>query len=286
MGSLLACGAFGLLGGCVDNTISVYIQQVTLPQNMGTTCTLTPDPTMPGITEGTLDLALTDHYVLRPIIRSEFIARRDPMSFRPESNAVAIDGFVVEIHEGSPDGPPIGPPFTVYQSLLIEPGTSGAPGFGVTSVQVIPPAITNMIKSDVCRVDTRPGRAPSANCPRPFLLEHQRRLIVRVVGFGKTTGQVDVQTPPFDFPVNVRCNYLVQYSTDSVVSPVGSMGGTGHNSPNCLNGTAVTSIAACEDELGQDVFVDCRLCSGNNVICQPPGFNPDPTAPITVCPTQ
>lgn len=278
-GSILVLGALSAAAGCVDNTISVFIQQVAAPTNMGTTCTISNDPTMAFISEGTLDLSLTDSYILRPLIRSEFIARRDGINFRPESNTIEIQGYVIEIHEGSPDGPPIGPPFTIYQTIYIPPGASGAPAYGVTEIQAIPPAITNLIKADVCRIDTR---TVTAACPVPNILSHDRRLIVKMYAFGQSTGQVSVQTPEFDFPVNVCCHCLVQFPSDSRVSPIagGVPGGTGYNSPNCNNGTAAATVATCSP--GQDYQLDCRVCSGTNVqACQPPGFN---TSQTGLCP--
>ncbi len=284
VGSAIALGAASVAAGCVDNNESIFIQQVAIPLNLGTMCTLSNDPTMPPLSEGILDLSIADSYILNPLIRNELISRRDGTNFHAETNTAVIQGYVIEIHQDSPTGPPIGPAFTVYETLAIPPGMSGAVSYGVAQVTIIPPAITSMIFSTVCRVDNQPGHQRTSTCPVPFLLSDTIQLIARVTAFGQTTGGVNLQAPEFDFPVSACCHCLVQFTPDSILPPSTGMGGTGHNSPNCLNGIAPITVAQCA--IGQDWPVDCRLCSGSNIVCQPNGFTPDPNAPSGTCPSQ
>ncbi|MEZ4406704.1 MAG: hypothetical protein R3A52_09530 [Polyangiales bacterium] len=91
--------------GCVDNEISFFIRQVQAPVPMGaSTCTIPADPSANRIFEGTLDVGLRDDYRMAPLLVSQVAARADMQMNRPETSVISVEGFVIEIHEGSPTG--------------------------------------------------------------------------------------------------------------------------------------------------------------------------------------
>ena len=255
--------------GCVDNEVSFFIRQVQAPLPMGLSqCIIPMDPAANRVFEGTLDVGLRDDYRMAPLLASQVAARADMQMNRPETSVISVEGFVIEIHEGSPDGPIIGRPFTVYQSSTILPPIAGQIAYGVTELQVIPPTIVNALRAQVCTFDTT---NVTAQCPVPVITSNPRRLIVRILAFGHTLGTGPVETPVFDFPVNVCCGCLVNFPPDADTPDMVYPG------PDCSNGSA---MQACN--LGQDAPADCRLCAGTNrTFCQPRGFTTNPMMPNT-----
>ncbi|MEZ4406703.1 MAG: hypothetical protein R3A52_09525 [Polyangiales bacterium] len=158
----------------------------------------------------------------------------------------------------------------MYQSSTILPPVAGQLAYGVTELQVIPPTIVNALRTTVCTFDTT---GVTTQCPVPRITSNPRRLIVRILAFGHTLGTGQVETPTFDFPVNVCCGCLVNFPTDADTPDMVYPG------PDCTNGTAAIGC-----NIGQDAPVDCRLCSGTNAtFCQPRGFTSDPMA-TAACP--
>lgn len=268
---VMALGAALMGTACVDNQISFFIRQVQAPLPMGGgTCSVPADPSANRVFEGILDVGLRDDYHMAPLLVSQIAAQANMQMNRPETAVISVEGFVIEIHEGSPDGPIIDRPFTVYQSSTILPPIAGQLSYGVTDLQVIPPSIVNGLRARVCTLNTT---GVTAQCPVPQVTSNPRRLIVRLLAFGHTLGTGPVETPTFDFPVNVCCGCLVNFPTDADTPDMVYPG------PDCNNGTAST---ACN--VGQDAPVDCRLCAGTNVnFCQPRGYSSDPTS-MTACP--
>jgi hypothetical protein len=131
--------------GCADNEISFYIRAMKQPTAQGATCTISSDPTSANLFEGTLDLAFKTTYHLAPLMQTNIASRSDFSSNRTESSQVFLEGFIVEVHEDSPDGPLVtgnfANPYTVYQTVVINPGTSGTPGFGVGFFEALPTQI-------------------------------------------------------------------------------------------------------------------------------------------------
>lgn len=268
LGALALCGVLTAPVGCVDNTLSVFIRQVQAPTVAGVTCNYSIDPTGQTITEGTLDVALRNSYTMAPLIANQLIARSNMEMRRLETSTVNIQGFVIELHEGSPEGPLVGPAFSVYQNVVIPAALSSAvPGYGFAQIQVIPPQVGEALKAAVCRID---NTGVTADCPVPRVTSVNRRILVKVIAFGESLGQNVVESAPFFLPLTVCCGCLLTFPPESD-APATTMGaGVG---PDCNSGMAVIGPASCA--LGQDFPVDCRYCSGSgNPLCQPRGYSP------------
>lgn len=244
---LLAAAA---LCGCED---PVLIQQMQLPTYAPGGCTVSSDPARGRLDRGTFDVALRSSYAARPLYRN------------PLSQMVIVRGVVVEIREDAPEGPLVGQPFSVYQSVTV-PAEDANPGFLAAETEVIPPQVGEALRATVCRLQ----RATAA-CPTPTVSSIDRQLLVKLTAFGETASGSEFETPPFFFPVRVCCGCLVAFPTDARAPE------SAHRSPNCDLGAATPGPANCA--LGQDVSVDCRLCSTTNALCQPAGYASDPAAP-------
>lgn len=267
LGALALGGVLTSAVGCVDNTVSVYVRQVQSPTVSGATCTITNDPTATHINEGTLDVALRDSYTLSPLLANQLITSASMEQRRAETATLNIQGFVIELHEGSPEGAIVGQPFSVYQNVVVPSAlAAGTPGYAVAQIQVIPPQIGQALKTAVCRID-RTGVTP--DCPVPRVASVNRRILVKLTAFGQSLGQNNVESTPFYFPVNVCCGCLIQFPLDSN-APETMTSGVG---PDCNNGMPIIGPSSCSP--GQDFPVDCRMCSSDTPeFCQPRGYSP------------
>lgn len=268
--------------GCVDNTVSLFIRQVQAPQLAGAACTFTNDPSSASIPEGTLDVAIAESYKMAPLLANQQVSQANMDQRRAETSFVNVQGFVVELHEGSPEGVLIGSPFSVYQNVVVPPSlAAGTPGYAFASLEVIPPQITAALRDAVCRIS--PAPTPTAECPVPRYQSADRRVIVKLTAFGDSLGQHGVESVPFIYPVRVCCGCLVAFPTDSDAAE------TLYPGPDCRGGNAVQSLATCRP--GQDFALDCRFCSTDRRyvgFCNPPGFNaftPASRTPGLTCPT-
>lgn len=261
-GGLLAVAALGLNLGCEQNAVTFFITQMNAPQIAGTTCTVPDDPNSARIAEGIMDVGLRDDYFVSPLLQNSLVATASPSFGRVETANIIVQGFVVELHDGSPEGALIERPFSVYQSTLVPVGVGGLPSYQVSTLQVIPPPVGQRLRTEVCVIDTQ---GVTENCPVPRIRQRVKRIIVRLSAFGATQGHLDVETPTFDFPVNVCCGCTVQFPSDSDQAEMLRPG------PDCSSGLAVASQGACNP--GMDFPLDCRFCaSANPQFCQPRGY--------------
>lgn len=289
--SLLALGVLSAGAGCADNEVSVYIRAMKTPVVSGVTCTLPSDPSTPSLNEGVLDLAFKTTYHLAPLIQSNIFTRADMTANRTESSHLFIEGFIVEAHEDSPDGPLITGsgftnPFTVYQSLAVIPGVGGQPGTGVAFFEALPTQIGQALYQEVCVTRggiTRPaGLDP--RCPVPVYNPNvSKRIILGVSAFGHTGGGISVETPKYNFPVTACCGCLRLFpAAMSAMASGTSDAGTARVIPVCNAGAVVAGPAQCPNITGQDFAVDCNFCStARQDLCQPFGFVPS-TAPLSL----
>lgn len=250
-----AVGWLGLaagLGGCGGE---VMIEQVQRPAVSAGVCSVPTDPAQPHVDEGVFDVALRDAYAANLLLQSTL------------SSTARLAGVVVEIHEGSPEGPLVGVPFTVYQSATV-PADDGVPGRRAATFELVPRQIAMALRAAVCVID--PSRPATPACPVPRYTSADRRLVIALKAFGETSGGSDFEARPFVFPVRVCCGCLVTFPTEARAPDAV------HRSPNCNQGMAPPTPAVCA--LGQDLPVDCRLCSVTNPFCQPPGHATDPAA--------
>lgn len=261
------------LMGCVDNTVSLFIRQVQAPILAGTVCSFTNDPASPFVPVGVLDVTLASSYRLTPLLANQLITRANMDQGRAETSFLNIEGFVVELHENSPDGPLIGPAFSIYQTVVVPPSlAAGTPGYAAANIEVIPPQVVSALSNAVCVVD--PTFPTSAECPVPRFSSANRRVIVKLTAFGEALNQAGIESVPFYWPVNVCCGCLIQFPPESD-SPEAVYSG-----PDCRNGAAIQSLGNCS--LGQDYPVDCRACSSTNRFCNPRGYDTDVSSTSTV----
>lgn len=262
MVGLFGVAALSLNVGCEQNAATATITQMNAPQVSGTTCSVPNDLDSPRLSEGIMDVGLRDDYFVSPLIRNSLVATANPTFGRIESNNIVIEGFVVELHEGSPEGALLERPFSVYQSTLVPVGNGGQASYQVTTLQVIPPPVGQRLRTDVCVIDTQ---GVTENCPVPRIRQRVKRIIVRLSAFGSTEGHIAIETPVYDFPVNVCCGCTVQFPADSDQAEMLRPG------PDCNSGLPVASQGSCYP--GMDFPVDCRYCASSNpAFCQPRGF--------------
>lgn len=273
---VLAAGALTAGVGCADNETSVFIRTIKAPTLTGSICTFTNEASGNSLTEGYLDLAFKRNYVLAPLIQNNIFSRVDPGANRPEPNTLNIQGFIVEIHEDSPTGrlitgSGVNNPFSVYQTVVVPPGAGAAPGFTTTLVEAIPLQIGELLFQQVCRdrrgITDVTGRT---DCVPDYHPEVLSRLILSISAFGRTVGQVSVQTPKFHFPVTVCCGCLRNFPVTATTT-TGDAGVPvpGSLNPSC-NAAITQSPANCGNYFGQDYPVPCGLCADTlPYVCQP-----------------
>jgi hypothetical protein len=264
LGALVLGGALTSTVGCVDNTVSVFIRQIQQPAVIGASCGFTNDPTAASLTGGMLDVALRNDYTLIPLIANQLVSGANMDQRRIETSILNIQGFVIELHEGSPEGPLVGPAFSVYQNVIVPASiAAGTPGYAAAQIQVIPPQVASVLRTAVCQFDTA---GVTTDCPVVRIAASiNRRILVKLTAFGSSLGQHDIESTPFYFPVTVCCGCLVNFPNGSDLAEV-----DGPDRPDCNSGMA---MASCN--LGQDSTVDCRACSSTNPeFCQPRGFSP------------
>jgi hypothetical protein len=268
LGALVLGGVLTSAAGCVDNTVSLYIRQVQAPLVAGAVCMVTPDPFALSIPSGTLDVALKNNYTMTPLIANQLVTRASMDLLRAETSTVNIQGFVVELREGSPDGPLVGPAFSVYQNVVVPAAlTATTPGYAWANIQVIPPQVGDALRGAVCQID-RTG--VNESCPVYRVVSASRTILVKLTAFGASLGGNDVESSPFYFPVTVCCGCLITFPVDAD-APATMTTGIGRD---CNNGMPLIGPASCN--LGQDFPVDCRYCStAHPEFCQPRGFSPN-----------
>lgn len=294
LATLAAGGLLLAAGGCEDNRITFFIERMAVPVAAGPECTFPVTQTASSfLAEGTMDVGLRSNYRATPVFHNELVSRRNAMELRPESNHVNVEGFVIELHENSPDGPFLEPapgqprivPFTVYQTTYVPPGMGGSYGIAGTEIEVIPAAVGAQLFNRVCAAGRDVSMTP--NCPNRRYGSRSVRVIARLQPFGRSGGGVPIEAPFFDFPITVCCGCLVRFPPEANRADTEM----GHRGPDCLEGVALLGAATCR--IGQDYEVDCRVCATSRPeICQPPGYaidprrNPDNTLPmVTVPPT-
>lgn len=265
---MLATTALAALTSCEDNSVSFFIRSNMAPQLSGMGCMILADPLSPTLPEGRFDVAAANSYSMRPLFQSNMFPRLDMNSNRAETNQVFVQGVVVEVRVGEPTGEILDRPFTVFQTTVVPPAQAAT--FGVTAIEVIPPAITRLIRPRVCSINLT---GVTSSCPVPKIVSTPLRLIVRLSAFGRTGGNVQVETPQFDYPVTATCGELREFPA----APAGTMA----NPMVCLP-TEVRSQSSCGTE-PQDFTIPCqRYCpeSGNTILLD--FFSSLPNAPLDV----
>ncbi len=241
LGQTLAIVAAGLLAtavtpACAENDQSLFVRMVIAPP---ANCTYTSDATQAFISEGTLDVALTETYTPTLLVGNQLIQRGDQQAPRTEPNRVHIQGAVVRLTE--PNGGTFAE-FTTVTSGLAEPSENGAPSYCPTGITAIDQATSRRLRDRL--VASVAAGGPS-----------RQLLIANIKVFGKTLGGIDVESGEFQFPITVCSGCLVDFSKgdDPAVE------GTDCNLPLAEGGTV--SGGGCHP--GNDVPIACQACKPN-----------------------
>jgi hypothetical protein len=225
---------------CASNDQSVFIRQVAAPpaSRQNGSCLYTVDPTLPFLSEGTLDVGVRDDYYARLIYGNQLSARADRTANRTESNRVTLNGAVVRVT--TTDGTLIRE-FTSVSTGFADPAVGDTPSYGVLAVTIIDRATRDLLANGLNkRADTK-------------------LVIANVKGFGQTLGGVDVESNEFSFPIRVCKGCLVSFekSNDVNLQPA----------PNCLLALAEGTPLPCL--AGQDEVTPCQVCRGRDVCDDP-----------------
>lgn len=256
-------GVVAAQSGCAENDVSFFIYQVQSPT---TSCGYDNNPTGSALREGTWDLALSDGYNFAPLLASQIGSRADPMFGRADAQYVQVEGFEVEVHDGSPDGVILERPYTIYQTTLLRPPSLGGTAYNFAVFQAIPPVIARRLRGEVCANAPADGSLTEPSCV--VRNGRSKRLIIHLRGFGHTIGGYNVETPAFDFPVNVCCGCLPQFSAEADgPEPTTASASTLTAGPDCLGAGNATGLGICTP--GQDFPLDCRACVHRAAVCTP-----------------
>jgi hypothetical protein len=237
-----ASGFCALIPSCADNNMSIFIRQ--FQANQAPDCTLTSDPTALAVFGGTVDLGLTNTYVAFPLIGNQLIARGDQKQSKAEPNRVAIQGAEVTLKQL--DDSNIVDPFSVLATGTVDPAPATDPTYGVTSVQLLPPALAPQLIAALGLKNSGASASIKAS--------------LKV--FGQTLGGKNVETGVVDFPLTVCIGCTVSVPRDAV-SPTGG--------PRNCDAPLATATASTKSfcAIGQDTPVDCRQCVGTKASCRP-----------------
>jgi hypothetical protein len=236
-----ASGFCALMPSCSDNNETIFIRQ--FQAAAAPECTLTNDPTAKSIFGGSLDLAITNSYTAFPLVGNQLESRGNAKQSVSEPNRVQIQGAQVEV-KNLDDSPIAGVgAFTVLATGIVDPAASGStdPSYGVSAVQLIPPAVGDRLRATLGRLGA----------------SVQIKASVKV--FGRTLGNRDVESGTVDFPISVCVGCSVTIPGDAAL-PTGK--------PNC-DGQLPTTNTKLTCAAGQNDPTDCRTCVASIAACRP-----------------
>ncbi len=230
----LATLLLGTGQGCADTDNTIFIRQAISPPvaAAGGGCTYTSDPTQPGISQGTMDLALTDEYSPSLLVGNQLQNRKNPSEIRVDTGAVSIEGVVTTVRD--PSGSVIHE-FTSLRSGIVDASTGNDTVFSAVQAVAIDGATAEIVREDV----KKRGAAG-------------RLVIAAMKVFGTTLGGTAVETQEFSFPIKLCYGCLIAFppEADDAAQP----------GIDCLGTTAPGDGAASACALGQDQPIDCRYC--------------------------
>ena len=234
---------------CAQNDQSIFIRQVMAPpQNrINGECIYQADPTQIQRSGGVLDVDVSTTYTAELLVGSQLEARGDQLNTRAEPNRTHINGAVVNVT--SADGTTLGS-FTTEGAGFVDPQTANTTSYGLVAVRLIDGATASKIAAELhAKADSLPPDPPDNKHPSKLVLAN-----VKV--FGKTLGGVDLETGEFQFPIDVCLGCLISFSQgDDPASP-----GVDCNLPLTTAGSQAAGTLPTPCVLGQDEFIDCRLC--------------------------
>jgi hypothetical protein len=236
IGFTLATGiAFAAASACVENKGSLYVQAVMAPPAAmaGAACQYDPQPTSPMLNSGVMDVAFTGTYAPVLLMANQMVPRGSQAQLRVETSRVQIQGATVRLTDAG--GAQI-KAFTTLAAGFVDASNGTQPGYGAVQVIAIDPDTTTQVL-----IPALPQKYST------------KRLVAYIKPYGQTLGGLHVEAGEFEFPITACNGCLVTFPPDAVdyTKPT----------PNCgLAGTGASQIAMpCF--MGQDQYIDCRLCA-------------------------
>ncbi|MGZ3475112.1 MAG: hypothetical protein ACXWUG_13005 [Polyangiales bacterium] len=234
---------------CADNNQTIFIRQ--FQEAVAPDCTLTNDPTAKFIFSGFVDLGVTSAYTAFPLIGNQLASKGDAKQSKTEPNRVTIQGAQIELKNLDDSGIAGIDAFTVLATGTVDPAAAGSsdPSYGVSSVQIIPPAVAPALRKLL----------------GTFGASTQIKASIKM--FGRTLGNRDVETGTVDFPISICLGCSVFVPAEAVFP------GSTKNCKVAISTTPTTTKTSCFN--GQDSSTDCRLCQSTVANCRPCSTNDD-----------
>jgi hypothetical protein len=170
-----------LVASCADDSVSLRVQCAIIPEVDNNICTF--DPNGDCLLEGKLNVLSATYYHGTLSLRNGLRARSRNIPVQAETNGIAVYEFEVEVLNtagGRIKFSNLPNPFTVKTS-----GWIPVDGTGVASGEFLPTGYVSQIKA------AEMGANPLG------------QIVVSVVVKGKTQGDVDVETAPWQWPIRL-----------------------------------------------------------------------------------
>ncbi|MBI4954717.1 MAG: hypothetical protein HY908_22035 [Myxococcales bacterium] len=166
------CAAAPLATGCVDNNASAFVRQV---QAINTDdCSWPSDVSAMRLVMGHVDPRLRSDYIAALLVGNQLVSRGDPDLLRPETDRIVFSE--VEVHVFDLAGNEL-TSFVVPATGFADPGTGTSPGYGVVAAPIL----------DAVSLAAGAGQT----------------VVSEVTVFGKTLGNIDIETAPYQFPIAI-----------------------------------------------------------------------------------
>ena len=227
-----------LMTSCTENRASLYVQDMKVPTDE---CFIPADKDAAYYSWGTWDVGLSSTYQVHPLLVNEMTSSLTLNPNAAETNSVLVEGAWVTLLDET-DTELVAPSF-VYSPCTVEPeGSSTAMNFTAVTAEDYNTLAgiyggTLHTRYDMCHAEDR----------------YTSTIVIRIRIVGKTTGDRDIDTPYFYFPITVCCGCTVFFPPDAFDSNVGLH--------DCLGEEGTETDPPCF--LGQDRNIDCRQCAGN-----------------------
>ncbi|MFO0568205.1 MAG: hypothetical protein U0263_21270 [Polyangiaceae bacterium] len=193
-------------------------------------CLAEGDPNAVVLLGGVMDMHFRDNYNAALLVGNQLVRRGKKDILRNESNRVVLKGAEVTLLD---DQENVIAEFTVPGVGFADVGSSDDPGYGVISTTLIPSG----------------------------LAQPDRLYLVDVKVFGDTLGGSEIESSILRYPVATCDRCLITYPT-AAADPA--------SLPTyvCIGGEASEDPLPCY--IGQDDYIDCRICSAVDTACQTP----------------
>ena len=209
--SVLTAGLSVLVGSCVDNEISLFIEHAKV-QPEAPDCVTSPSDD--NTSAGEIDLAFRNGFVNMYLIQNQLMSREDYDNLVAETNGVFIDSYDVSVTIASTNQA-VGMSERLPSPIYIEPESTE-----VVSAIVLPAALVDELADAAGCVPLNIINYPEESMLRTAEREDVNGLPVpRTVGtintsvrfYAHSQGGSDLETQRFTFPISACCGCLVEW---------------------------------------------------------------------------